>query len=403
MRQVLRAIVPLVGVFLWASQSAFAQTVVIAPSDTLALKVTQWNASESAVVDWPSLSGTYTVDADGAVDIPFVGRIIAAGKPPSDIGAAVSAALTQRFALADQPDAYVTIAARSPIVIGGMVRVPGTLPFRDGLTVREAIALAGGPAAGSDTQTIIESVTAKSDLAMLQDRETALTFATAREQAQLDGNSKIDFPSMPFDVSRASAIKASETQILTLEKVEFDSGLALNDSRVALQKSQIETLKAKIVALNRQKDLALSERSSTEALTAKGLALGSKMLSAEQALAAIETQILDVEGAILQAQQSIVEAETNRLTLVQGRAGVILTALSSDQQALADVHQRRMRQEVIVSLTPGVNARLEDSFEIVIHRVVDGTAKELRDGAIDQRLLPGDMIEVNPRIAPKQG
>jgi hypothetical protein len=238
---------------------------------------------------------------------------------------------------------------------------------------------------------------------MLQDRETALTFATAREQAQLDGNSKIDFPSMPFDVSRASAIKASETQILTLEKVEFDSGLALNDSRVALQKSQIETLKAKIVALNRQKDLALSERSSTEALTAKGLALGSKMLSAEQALAAIETQILDVEGAILQAQQSIVEAETNRLTLVQGRAGVILTALSSDQQALADVHQRRMRQEVIVSLTPGVNARLEDSFEIVIHRVVDGTAKELRDGAIDQRLLPGDMIEVNPRIAPKQG
>ncbi len=93
----------------------------------------------------PDLGASYRVAQDGSIDFPLVGRVTVVGLEPT----AVADLLTERlrsgqFLRDPQVSVLVKEYNSKRISIMGAVARPGTFPMSTGLTVVQAISLAGG-------------------------------------------------------------------------------------------------------------------------------------------------------------------------------------------------------------------------------------------------------------------
>lgn len=120
---------------LLAPDWARAQTdYVIGPQDVLTV----------AVYDHPDLSGRFTVEGDGTLTFPLIGRVKAAGLTLR----ALEEALTVRFADGYLKNPQVSVSVdeykSQRVFLMGEVRVPGAYQLTGDMTVLEALAKAGG-------------------------------------------------------------------------------------------------------------------------------------------------------------------------------------------------------------------------------------------------------------------
>jgi polysaccharide biosynthesis/export protein len=105
----------------------------LGPGDSLAIRV----------YDQPQLSGNFSINDGGSVDLPLLGPIPAAGSGTGQLAAAIAQAL-EKSRLILKPSVTVEIAAYRPFYILGEVSRPGQYPFRPDMTVLTAISIAGG-------------------------------------------------------------------------------------------------------------------------------------------------------------------------------------------------------------------------------------------------------------------
>lgn len=94
------------------------------------------------VLDQADLTGTYTVDESGSVAIPLVGLIQARGRTADQLEGAIATALRQGYLR--NPDVTVSVETYRPIFILGEVNSAGQYAFVAGLTIQQAVAVAGG-------------------------------------------------------------------------------------------------------------------------------------------------------------------------------------------------------------------------------------------------------------------
>ncbi|PIW26844.1 MAG: polysaccharide biosynthesis protein [Rhodospirillales bacterium CG15_BIG_FIL_POST_REV_8_21_14_020_66_15] len=88
-----------------------------------------------------SVSGKYTIDGEGTVTMPLIGRVEAGGETPQELTARIGKKLTDFM---HDPKVNVQLLSHRPVYIVGEVRQPGSYPFVDGMTVLKAVAIAGG-------------------------------------------------------------------------------------------------------------------------------------------------------------------------------------------------------------------------------------------------------------------
>lgn len=82
------------------------------------------------------------LDDRGAFSYPFIGKIIAQGLTASQLQDKITQSLLGYYLV--NPKVSVRIIEYRPFFITGEVRDPGSYPYQPGLTIRRAIALAGG-------------------------------------------------------------------------------------------------------------------------------------------------------------------------------------------------------------------------------------------------------------------
>lgn len=88
------------------------------------------------------LSGEFLVGDDGRVDLPLIGAVPAQGQTVTQFQNAVVARYSAGY-LKD-PKVSVSVLNYRPFFIQGEVGKGGEYPYKAGLTVREAVAIAGG-------------------------------------------------------------------------------------------------------------------------------------------------------------------------------------------------------------------------------------------------------------------
>lgn len=90
----------------------------------------------------PDLSGEFEIDGTGAISLPLIGQVSAAGLSTQGLEGAVAARLADGYVL--NPKVSAEVINYRPYYILGEVGRPGEYPYSAGLTVQNAVAAAGG-------------------------------------------------------------------------------------------------------------------------------------------------------------------------------------------------------------------------------------------------------------------
>jgi polysaccharide export outer membrane protein len=94
------------------------------------------------VYNEPTITGDYVIDGQGTISVPIAGRVKAAGLTVEQLEHRVTAQLNHGILKDARVNIQVTNYA--PFYIRGEVKKPGEYPYKPGLTVGDAVALAGG-------------------------------------------------------------------------------------------------------------------------------------------------------------------------------------------------------------------------------------------------------------------
>lgn len=89
-----------------------------------------------------NLSNSYSVDGSGNVSLPLIGLVKASGLTTAELERTVEARLRSGFLR--EPRVSIEVEAFRPFFVLGEVTTAGQYPFINGMTVQNAIAVAGG-------------------------------------------------------------------------------------------------------------------------------------------------------------------------------------------------------------------------------------------------------------------
>ena len=90
----------------------------------------------------PDVSGEFEVGGSGQVSLPLLGQVEAAGLTVIELKDRIAEALDRDYLV--NPRVTVEVLNYRPFYILGEVKNPGSYPYVSGLSVRQAVAIAGG-------------------------------------------------------------------------------------------------------------------------------------------------------------------------------------------------------------------------------------------------------------------
>ncbi len=118
---------------------ALAQDVAFRPGDALELRIGGVPAEETQLI-----TGTYTVDGEGFVNLPHIGKVRAAGLTQAALQRAIEAGY-KAGDIYTNPTITITVPTVARFVnVSGDVRQPRRVEYTQDLTVLGAISAAGG-------------------------------------------------------------------------------------------------------------------------------------------------------------------------------------------------------------------------------------------------------------------
>ncbi|MBU2678550.1 MAG: polysaccharide export protein [Gammaproteobacteria bacterium] len=119
-----------------------ANTGVAAPEEVPAYSLGVGDRVKVTVYGHPDLSGEFEVDSAGRISLPLIQHVQAAGLTLQEFEYAVAEKLKPDYLR--NPRVNAEILNYRPFYIIGEVKEPGSYPYVNGMTVINAVAVAGG-------------------------------------------------------------------------------------------------------------------------------------------------------------------------------------------------------------------------------------------------------------------
>ena len=118
---------------------AFGQDAVLRPGDQIEIRLGGVPSEEVSQV-----TGVYTVDGDGFINMPHIGKVRAAGATQSQLQSAIESTYKSQQIYTNPSITLAVPNAARFVDVGGDVRSQQRVPFTADLTVLGAITAAGG-------------------------------------------------------------------------------------------------------------------------------------------------------------------------------------------------------------------------------------------------------------------
>ncbi|TIP93071.1 MAG: sugar ABC transporter substrate-binding protein [Mesorhizobium sp.] len=395
--------------------AANAKDYVLGPQDKLRVKVYEWRASRDTIFGWDAINDEYTVGPNGSVSLPLVGEIKAAGLTTGEIANSIGYRLMKSVGLMRKPDTAVEIVQYRPFYVVGKVTQSGEFAYRPGLTVLQALSIAGGLRTREDRDARFERevILGRGDVTLLRLNEANLLARKARLEAELSHASDIQFPAqltsrIQDDVF--SMLMNQERLIFQARSKGLDTQIkALHGLREFLQK-ELASLEAQLVFLDKQIGSIQKELTAVSALVVKGLAAAPREFSLERALAQVQSERLSAETSLLRGRQEISKTEISILQLEDGRKNEITIDLRQTQAELDALDSktetaRRLLYDSAIS-APNLLARRADAdlaapIYTIFRPSADGTTAQIQANETSV-VEPGDTIKIEIPLAPDE-
>jgi exopolysaccharide production protein ExoF len=368
--------------------------------DKLRVKVFEWRSATGDVHEWTPLTGDYDVGADGAISIPLLGSLEASGLTIDQLADAISNQLQSKLGLTIRPQASIDIVQYRPFYILGDVNKPGEYPYRPGLTVLEAISVAGGRYRVNDPALVLN---ASGDLHVLRLQYNQLLAQRVRLEAELNDASAMTVPPelqrQQNDPQIAQLIQREQSMFTAHRDAETSEMNALNQLK-SLLSSEVASLQQKMSNLDQELSLRKQELNNTTTLVQRGLAIAPREYELRETELETEGRRFDLDTAALRAKEDIGKADQSMVELRNKEHSQIQSELAEVEQKIPETAARIATSSAIVdhesgaATANGADAAVEDPPAIcLILRTSDGKAKQI-DGDETTQVEPGDTIKV---------
>lgn len=354
------------------------------------------------VFNEPDLSGEFTVDSDGGMAMPLIGEVKAAGLTVRQLETAIANTLKRGYMV--DPQVAVEIVETRPFYILGEVRQPGSYPFVNGMTVLNAMALAGGNTVTEqdEIRLLIEVTRAREALELVQKNYWASLAREARLIAERDDKASIAWPEELMAVAEDSDV----ADFIDAEQRLFEARRSAIIQETKALRAQIKDIKQELAAGEVRIQTTQEERriidlqiKDMQTLFDKGLARKTQLLDLQRQAAGLTSQLANDRGALARTRRSITQAEldivrlhNNRLSDVVDNFQLVQTQLSEYETRLQAARDNLQQNEyklgdVRASLTAG------DARQIVITRNTPEGKRDVQ-ATEDTTVLPGDVIRI---------
>jgi polysaccharide export outer membrane protein/exopolysaccharide production protein ExoF len=380
---------------------------VLGPQDKVRVLVYEWRASRDEIFEWTALNDEFMVSAAGTISLPLVGEIAAAGSTTGEVERKITEQLQKALGLGRRPATAVEIIKYRPLYIVGHVDRPGEFPYRPGLTVLQALSVAGGLQRVNDPALLRferEAIGIRGELTVLRQQVSSLMARRARLEAELKQSETIEFPRELTRRQRVDAIALimqQEQQVFDARREAFNAQVrALEQLKSHLEK-ELPALSAQLAIEDTQIRLVKKELDTVSSLVDKGLAVTPRQLSLERTVAQIEGERIRVGTALLRAKQEISRTEIALLELTNKRKTDVALELRETQSRLDDLYRRTDTSEQLLFeaevTAPQLALRLararltQPTYTIVRNQV--GSFVEM-SATESTAVQPGDTIKV---------
>lgn len=385
------------------------------------------------------LSGDYTVEQDGAISIPLLGRFQVEGRGLDDVRADLAVSFTAVIGRSANID--VKIFDRSPIYVVGPVKNPGAYKYVPGMIVLHAIALAGGLDRGEGTLSgMVEGAREMERQRSMTLQVKQLLARRARLEAERDGSSTLPIPiqlaklvwdaagertartflatestvlraeqarrrqqgketASRFAATRneVEALLATESTVLSAEQArrrQQDKEIAL---RVAAARNEVEALKRKLEQVDVQKDMRIERLNDMQKLKDRGWVTTNNVVTLRTELSDIEAHRQDYLVAVVQAEARLADAEEASPRLSSENTANLASAIATVDKEIAAAQEAMISARALATILYRPNSStLQADYEIV---------RQSKDGARTLQatetspLMPGDVLKITSNVA----
>jgi polysaccharide export outer membrane protein/exopolysaccharide production protein ExoF len=293
----------------------------LGPLDKLRVRVHEWRASKDEVFEWSALKDEYAIGASGTVNLPLVGELPANGLTTIELGRLIGDRLKDRLGMIEPPDTTVEVVLYRPFYIVGQIDKPGEYPYRPGLTVLQAISVAGGMQRVSDMGLFRlerDAITAKGDLSQISTETNSLRARKSRLEAELKSAETIEFAKELIDQKSNPAVALlldQETRVFDARRKGLKTQLEALEHLKSYLDGEIDSLNQQIEKEDTQIKLVKKELDSVSSLVEKGLSAAPRQLLLQRTIAQIEGERLRLNTSAMKARQDISKTDIAILDL----------------------------------------------------------------------------------------
>lgn len=254
------------------------------------------------------------VDDRGSISLPLLGNIQARGLTSVALSQAIQGTF-QRQKLILEPFVQVEVGQYRPFFISGTVARPGSYPFQPGITVRQALTIAGGFRAtmAGNTEPALQIADLRSTRSNLAIEEYRLKVRLARLQAESRQDKTFVAPPDPpveFGGHLVADIVASEQAQLDTRLAAYRDDISYLEASIVRATKEADMVVATRKEREKTADLQLEELQSARALREKGLVTNTNVMNAERAHTSYRAELAQTEFQQVQAQQEMLNAQS---------------------------------------------------------------------------------------------
>lgn len=397
--------------------AAFLATPACSQADEYRLQPS--DIVELSVAGIEGLRQRAAVDVDGNIVLPIAGQMNVEGRTLAEVrnefnehltsksyDAQTSDGLTAYFIDPDQ--VTIVVAEYRPVYITGDVARPGEQPFRPGLTVRQAIAVAGGYdlLRFSADNPFMQSATLRAEYDALWIQFAEAQSTLARLVAELTGKEEpngIGFSDLPVDEELLAELARSEAEQMKIRLAELGNEKAYLQRLIAQNQNRFELLSQEQTQVRDDRDADERDLRRIRGLFEKGITTADRMTAARQALFNSSVRFLTTTAELGDLSNNL-EGFRRQLEKVDAdRRLELLQQLTEAKVALARATSELGAVSEKLLYVGSTRSTLDGGLAGIPRIIVFDSRDAGRKGRVadeSELLSPGDLIQVTLELPP---
>jgi len=367
---------------------------------------------EVIVAGVPELKQRVTVQVDGTISLPLLGTIFVGDLTSSEARGKIQSALAtkvfrqttadgrERPLVIKFDEVAASIVEYRPVYVSGDVSKAGQLTYRPYMTVRQAVAAAGGyGAVPFNTSTALrEAIDLQADYASLWVSFAKEHVHVWRLRSELGDEREFDpkiLKDAPLSQAKRSEIMKLEAEQMKVRKSDFEREKAFLTSSIKQAGQHIAALEEQVDKDEQGAKADLEDLKRVTALFEKGTLSIQRIAEARRAVLLSSTRLLQTRSRLMQVTRDRDEFSRRHEKLYDQRRIELLRELQDAGVKLSEIQTKLhgIGEKLRYTTRPQATGQNDRTPEITVFRKGEnGEVRFIAKG--DTELQPGDVVEV---------